>query len=270
MARVAGMNSTLALASEGDPRGLFGRVFQRLWPSAAFRQFIIERVRRRGVRTPPYPLAYRNIFILPTGFGFAFGLLLILMALGGLNFNNNLALLLVFMLAALAQMTTHLAYRNLSGLEIVAVRGEPAFAGDPLHLHLVLHNPEDRNRFALEGALATDPVGDCTDADPESGTHLEVKLETGRKHQIRRHLKTVRHPILGDTRYGDRHHNHWAVQHLVLSSLALRAMALSLSHPVTGERLCLRAGLNDDWTELFRQLGWYSLQSTTVTEQEPD
>ncbi len=172
------MNSTLAVAPKRDADGVIGRLFKRLWPSAAFRQLVIERVRRRGVKPLPYPLAYRNIFILPTGFGTAFALLLILMALGGLNFNNNLALLLVFMLAALAQMTTHLAYRNLSGLEIVAVRGEPVFAGDPLHLHLVLHNPEDRHRFTLEGALATDPVGDCIDVEPTAGASLDVALDT--------------------------------------------------------------------------------------------
>lgn len=99
---------------------------------------------------------------------------------------------------------------------------------------------------------------------------LECRPQTGRKHQIRRHLKTLRHPILGDTRYGDRHHNHWAAQHLVLSTLALRAMELSLSHPETGERLCLRAALNGDWTDLLRQLGWYSLQSNVSTGQETD
>ena len=178
MTRAAGMNSSLATASQSDGGGAVGRLVKRLWPSAALRQVVIERVRRRGVRPPPYALAYRNIFILPTLFGSSFAFLLILMTLGGLNFNNNLALLLVFMLAALAQMTTHLAYRNLSNLEIMAVRGEPAFAGDPVHLQLALHNPEDRHRFALEGALATDPVGDCVDAGPGGGTSLSLRLNT--------------------------------------------------------------------------------------------
>ncbi|MEX2321429.1 MAG: pseudouridine synthase [Saccharospirillum sp.] len=99
---------------------------------------------------------------------------------------------------------------------------------------------------------------------------LECRPDTGRKHQIRRHLKTLRHPILGDTRYGDRHHNHWAQQHLVMASLALRAMSLTVEHPVSGERLCLSAGLNDDWTLLLQQLGWYGLLTTRSTGKSSD
>lgn len=89
---------------------------------------------------------------------------------------------------------------------------------------------------------------------------LECQPVTGRKHQIRRHLKTLRHPIIGDTRYGDRHHNHWAQRHLVLSSLALRAMQLRCRHPVTGERLIIDAGLDAHWSALIAQLGWSAIQ----------
>lgn len=99
---------------------------------------------------------------------------------------------------------------------------------------------------------------------------LECYPLTGRKHQIRRHLKALRHPIIGDTRYGDRHHNHWAQQHRVFGTLALRAMALTLSHPETGERLSLRAGLNGHWASLLRQLGWLTLPTRLPTEQGVD
>lgn len=108
--------------------------------------------------------------------------------------------------------------------------------------------------------LAIAEIGQAVSRYPKARfSLLECRPETGRKHQIRRHLKTLRHPIAGDTRYGDRHHNHWAQQHLALKSLALRAMELSILHPVTGERLCIRAGLNDDWAMLLQQLGWYGL-----------
>lgn len=114
--------------------------------------------------------------------------------------------------------------------------------------------------------LAIAEVGASVSRYPKARVSLlECRPQTGRKHQIRRHLKTLRHPILGDTRYGDRHHNHWALQHLVLNSLALRAMELSLSHPETGERLRIRAGLNGDWADLLRQLGWYTLETSEST-----
>ncbi|WP_051207183.1 pseudouridine synthase [Saccharospirillum impatiens] len=114
--------------------------------------------------------------------------------------------------------------------------------------------------------LAVAEVGQAVSRYPKARVSLlECRPQTGRKHQIRRHLKSVRHPILGDTRYGDRHHNHWAQQHLAIKSLALRAMEVTLSHPVSGNRLCIRAGLNRDWTQLLYQLGWYSLHASVTT-----
>ena len=74
---------------------------------------IKQRVRsKRGPLSPPFELEYRHIFVLPTKFGLGFGFMLLLMALGALNFNNNMALMLVFLLGTIAQMTTLIAYRN--------------------------------------------------------------------------------------------------------------------------------------------------------------
>ena len=68
--------------------------------------------------TPPFELEYRHIFILPTIFGWGFAVMLIFMALGGLNFNNNMSLMLVFLMGTIASLTTLIAYRNLSGLSV--------------------------------------------------------------------------------------------------------------------------------------------------------
>jgi uncharacterized protein (DUF58 family) len=176
--RNSGAVSSLAVATP-KRTGRAAGFLAGLWPSEAIRARIIERVRRRKpAQTLPSTLVYRDIFILPTLFGTGFAILLVLTALGGLNFNNNLALLLVFVLGALAQATTLLAYRNLVGLVVVSVRGEPVFAGDPLHLRLVLDNPEDRHRFAVEATLATRASGDCQDVEPESGVQLDLSLPT--------------------------------------------------------------------------------------------
>jgi hypothetical protein len=81
--------------------------------------WILERVRqRRGVTQLPLTFEYRHIYVMPTRFGFWFGMLLALTALGGLNFNNNMALMLGFLLASIAQLTTLLAYRNLVGITV--------------------------------------------------------------------------------------------------------------------------------------------------------
>lgn len=69
---------------------------------------------------------------------------------------------------------------------------------------------------------------------------------TGRRHQIRRHLKHVAHPILGDATHGKGPLNRWWAERLGLQRLWLHAWALELNHPVTGQPLVLRSGL--DWS----------------------
>jgi len=85
---------------------------------------------------------------------------------------------------------------------------------------------------------------------------LECHPQTGRKHQIRRHLKHLRHPILGDTRYGDRHQNRWAKAHLPYDGLMLRAIQLGFEHPVTGIYTVISSGLSPQWQAVTNCFGW--------------
>jgi len=80
--------------------------------------------------------------------------------------------------------------------------------------------------------------------------------ETGRMHQIRRHLAHLRHPIVGDVNYGDGKHNRLFRERLGVRRLLLHARALDLPHPGTGERLRIEAPLPDDMEALFRGFGW--------------
>ncbi|HEX7453223.1 MAG TPA: pseudouridine synthase [Polyangiaceae bacterium] len=67
--------------------------------------------------------------------------------------------------------------------------------------------------------------------------------KTGRLHQIRRHLKHISCPLIGDVRYGKGEHNRWFREHYALSRLALHAAALRFVHPVTGLLVTVRAPL---------------------------
>ncbi len=137
----------------------------------------MERVRtRRGPITPPFELEYRHIFVIPSAFGFAFGVMLLFMALGGLNFNNNMALLLVFLLAAIAQLTTVLSYRNLVGLQIDNVRAEPVFSGEPAIFRIHINNPEQRIRLAIQAGIRE--IQDCADLAMQSTGSLVLKQDT--------------------------------------------------------------------------------------------
>jgi len=72
---------------------------------------------------------------------------------------------------------------------------------------------------------------------------VEALPETGRRHQIRRHLKHIAHPILGDATHGKGPLNRWWAERLGLQRLWLHAWRLILPHPATGQRLVLQSGL---------------------------
>ncbi len=76
---------------------------------------------------------------------------------------------------------------------------------------------------------------------------VEVKPETGRTHQIRVHLASIRHPIVGDRLYGRR-------REPALSRQFLHAQQLAFKHPHTGERLELEAPLAEDLASYLRKL----------------
>jgi 23S rRNA pseudouridine955/2504/2580 synthase len=75
---------------------------------------------------------------------------------------------------------------------------------------------------------------------------LAVTIETGRTHQIRRHLESVGHPIAGDSRYGDFPFNRLARARWGLRRMALHAWRLELPHPTTGARLRLEAPIPEE------------------------
>jgi tRNA pseudouridine65 synthase len=79
---------------------------------------------------------------------------------------------------------------------------------------------------------------------------VEAIPETGRTHQIRRHLKHLSHPILGDVRYGKGEHNRLFRDRFNFLRLALHCESLVLPHPRTGDELRLTAPLPPDFSSL--------------------
>lgn len=84
-----------------------------------------------------------------------------------------------------------------------------------------------------------------------------VKLtpETGRKHQIRRHMKHIFHPIVGDTTHGDGKHNTMFRERFDLSRLLLVAKEIRFEHPVGGEPLTISAPLGEEFERILGQMG---------------
>ena len=80
--------------------------------------------------------------------------------------------------------------------------------------------------------------------------------KTGRKHQLRRHMKHIFHPILGDTQYGDLHQNRALTEHTGCSRLMLHAEKLTFVHPMTQLPITIQAGLDAQWRNLMQTFQW--------------
>ena len=83
-------------------------------------------------------------------------------------------------------------------------------------------------------------------------TYLEVKLETGRTHQIRVHLAYINHPVLGDPVYGPR-------KVIGTTGQFLHAKKLGFFHPRTGEYLEFDSNLPKEFNEMLNELGGHML-----------
>lgn len=80
--------------------------------------------------------------------------------------------------------------------------------------------------------------------------------QTGRKHQLRRHMKHIFHPILGDTQYGDLHQNRALIEHTGCARLLLHAEKLTFVHPLTQRPMTIQAGLDAQWQNLMQTFQW--------------
>ena len=85
---------------------------------------------------------------------------------------------------------------------------------------------------------------------------VECRLETGRTHQVRVHMASIGHPLLGDPVYGRGKSVHRdLLNQLDFKRQALHAAALGFTHPVTKHRLSFSSGMPPDMQELFTALG---------------
>ena len=91
---------------------------------------------------------------------------------------------------------------------------------------------------------------------------MKLLPKTGRKHQLRRHLAHVRHPIIGDTKHGDGKQNKLAKEHLGLNRLALHAAELEFEHPVSHQLIKITAPLDETLCSVFERCDWPNLTGT--------
>jgi tRNA pseudouridine65 synthase len=85
---------------------------------------------------------------------------------------------------------------------------------------------------------------------------LEAYPFTGRKHQIRRHMKHIFHPIIGDTTYGDGAHNKMFRKTFSCKRLLLHAKSLVFAHPYLQQPMNIIAPIDTSFESIMKQFGW--------------
>lgn len=85
---------------------------------------------------------------------------------------------------------------------------------------------------------------------------MELQPVTGRQHQLRRHMKHIAHPIIGDATWGKGIHNRFFQQRFGCGRLLLACTRLELRHPRDGRTLSIAAPLEDSFASVVSALGW--------------
>jgi uncharacterized protein (DUF58 family) len=123
--------------------------FDRLLHRSELVQFWRLLSGRAAPERGPVVLSQRRVYILPTRHGYTFGLALLLMLAGSINYQLSLGYILTFLLAGMGVVSILHTYRNLAHIAVSAGRVEPAFAGGTVRLHLHFDNPTTFDRVAI-------------------------------------------------------------------------------------------------------------------------
>ena len=147
-------------------------------------------------------------------------------------------------LALSAQLQDHTLARVYEAVVVGNLREDSGTVNAPIGRH-----PVDRKKMAVEPRNGRPAVTHWRVLARYPGyTHVECRLETGRTHQIRVHMASIGHPLLGDTVYGSK--KPWPG----LAGQCLHARKLRFIHPSTGEPVEVECPLPDWFEKVLKQL----------------
>ena len=145
-------------------------------------------------------------------------------------------------LSLAGQLEDHSLYREYHAIAVGGFREDGGTVDAP-----IARRPADRKRMAVDQERGKRAVTHWEVLERYSGyTYLKCRLETGRTHQIRVHLASLGHPLLGDTVYGAKK------PYPGLAGQCLHAKKLSFAHPRTGRRVEVECPL-PEWFEAVRK-----------------
>ena len=128
--------------------------------------------------------------------------------------------------------------------------------GVPLRSGVIDHPIPRRPDGPRVDALSEFRLLQTAQTEPRVTSLVEVTPRTGRLHQVRRHLKHIDHPLIGDANYGKGAINRAMAERYGLRRLALHARSVEFFHPEGGARIDVEAGPPDDMVEPLRGMGF--------------
>lgn len=143
-----------------------------------------------------------------------------------------------------SQLKDHSLFRVYDALVVGNIKTDGGTINAPIGRH-----PLDRKKMAVTQKNSRDAITHYEVLSRYDGvTHVRCRLETGRTHQIRVHMASIGHPVLGDTVYGSKK------PYKGLEGQCLHASELRFLHPATGKIVTVSTELPDYFTEILRKL----------------
>lgn len=145
------------------------------------------------------------------------------------------------------QIKQHTFTREYQAVVVGNIKDDEGTVHAPIGRH-----PVDRKRMAVTDKNSKDAITHYSVIERYKGyTHLRLRLETGRTHQIRVHMAYIGHPVAGDDVYGHNKENY------PLNGQCLHAGLIGFIHPATGEYLEFSAPLPDYFTGFLKKIAYF-------------
>lgn len=143
-----------------------------------------------------------------------------------------------------SQLKDHTMARTYEAIVVGSFREDSGTVDAPIGRH-----PTDRKKMCVTQRNSKPAVTHWEVVHRYRGyTHIRCRLETGRTHQIRVHMASIGHPLVGDQVYGSKK------PFPGLAGQCLHAACLTFTHPTTGERMTVEAPLPDWFTKTLQRL----------------
>lgn len=149
-----------------------------------------------GPEAGPITLVHRRVYILPSKMGVYFAVMLLVMLLGAVNYNNSLGYALTFLLSSICFVTMLHAYRNLLQLRVDVGHVPAVFCGETAQIPVILDNRACAERFAIK-VQCSGQQHVTTDVAGDQWTQLTIPLKTQQRgvHQLPRISLRTTYPL---------------------------------------------------------------------------